>query len=154
MYAQVEEAATAKNFKLEVGKGNEGDTIGRRIVYVYDTATFPFYQAEVYHQFHDDFQSPAYGKKYNSLAQMAFDDGRLKITGCPDRVWVFSQQSCVCGGDNVMFVCISWVHGSFGGNALVLVTHNVLTCTLRKNILNYYKHTRHTHIPPMMFTSL
>mmetsp|Transcript_7166 Transcript_7166/g.9688 ORF Transcript_7166/g.9688 Transcript_7166/m.9688 type:complete len:153 (+) Transcript_7166:692-1150(+) len=86
MYAQVEEAATAKNFQLEVGKGNEGDTIGRRIVYVYDTATFPFYQAEVYHQFHDDFQSPAYGKKYNSLAQMAFDDGRLKITGCPDRV--------------------------------------------------------------------
>mmetsp|Transcript_22565 Transcript_22565/g.30055 ORF Transcript_22565/g.30055 Transcript_22565/m.30055 type:complete len:275 (-) Transcript_22565:570-1394(-) len=86
MYAQVEEAATAKNFKLEVGKGNEGDTIGRRIVYVYDTATFPFYQAEVYHQFHDDFQSPAYGKKYNSLAQMAFDDGRLTITGCPDRV--------------------------------------------------------------------
>ena len=93
---------------------------------VYDTAKFPFYQAEVYHQFRkymlkfglfaakkemlsgyifilstlhhfhlshllvcvsdDDFQSKAYGKKYNQLADQAFDEGRLKVTGCPDRV--------------------------------------------------------------------
>ncbi len=34
----------------------------------------------------NDFQSPAYGKQYNDLQKLAFDDGRLKITGCPDKV--------------------------------------------------------------------
>ncbi len=34
----------------------------------------------------NDFQSPAYGKKYNDLQQVAFNDGRLSITGCPDKV--------------------------------------------------------------------
>ena len=43
-------------------------------------------KAEVYHQFHNDFQSPAYGKAYNELADLAFDDGRVKDTGCPDRI--------------------------------------------------------------------
>lgn len=85
-YPQVEAAAAAKGMTLVLGKGNDPDTLGTKKVYVYDTAKFPFYQAEVYHQFHNDFQSPAYGKKYNELANVAFEDGRVKITGCPDRV--------------------------------------------------------------------
>jgi len=85
-YPAVEAAATAKGMTLALGKGNEPDTFGKKMVYVMDTAQFPFYQAEVYHQFHDDFQSPAYGKKYNNLANIEFEDGRLKSTGCPDRV--------------------------------------------------------------------
>jgi peptide methionine sulfoxide reductase MsrA len=85
-YPLVEKAASEKGMKLLIGKGNDPDTLGTKSVYVYDTKSYPFYQAEVYHQFHNDFQSPAYGKKYNSLQQMAFDDGRLKITGCPDKV--------------------------------------------------------------------
>lgn len=85
-YARVEKSAEAAGFKLVEGKGNDPDTLGKQIVYVYDSTKFPFYQAEVYHQYHNDFQSPAYGKKYNELAQTAFDEGRLKITGCPDRV--------------------------------------------------------------------
>ena len=73
-------------FKLAVGRGNDPDTLGQKLVYVYDTAAFPFFQAEVYHQFHNDFQSPAYGKAYNDLADELFDEGRIKMTGCPDRV--------------------------------------------------------------------
>lgn len=38
------------------------------------------------HQYHNDFLTPAYGKAYNDLANLAFDDGRIKITGCPDKV--------------------------------------------------------------------
>ena len=38
------------------------------------------------HQYHNDFLSPAYGKEYNSLVEAALEDGRIKITGCPDRV--------------------------------------------------------------------
>uniref|UniRef100_A0A7S4NE84 Peptide-methionine (S)-S-oxide reductase n=2 Tax=Odontella aurita TaxID=265563 RepID=A0A7S4NE84_9STRA len=85
-YSKVEEAASAKGMRLEPGKGNDPDTFGKKLVYVYDTAKYPFYQGEVYHQFHNDFQSPPYGKAYNKLADMAFDDGRLGVTGCPDRV--------------------------------------------------------------------
>lgn len=85
-YPAVLAAAQQKGMALNIGSGNEPDTFGTKSVYVMDTATFPFYQAEVYHQFHDDFQSKAYGKKYNGLADLAFDDGRLKVTGCPDRV--------------------------------------------------------------------
>lgn len=85
-YSEVEAAASMKGMTLVKGNGNDPDTFGTKKVYVYDTLQFPFYQAEVYHQFHDDFQSPAYGKKYNNLANEAFEDGRLVITGCPDRV--------------------------------------------------------------------
>jgi len=85
-YKEVEAAATAKRMKLELGKGNDPDTLGLKKVFVHDTAKFPFFQAEVYHQFHDDFQSKAYGKKYNNIANQAFEAGLLKSTGCPDRV--------------------------------------------------------------------
>jgi len=85
-YPAIEKSAESAGFKLVEGKGNDGDTLGKQIVYVYDSKKFPFYQAEVYHQFHNDFQSPAYGKAYNSLASTAFEEDRLKMTGCPDRV--------------------------------------------------------------------
>mmetsp|Transcript_19210 Transcript_19210/g.44951 ORF Transcript_19210/g.44951 Transcript_19210/m.44951 type:complete len:262 (+) Transcript_19210:80-865(+) len=86
MFSEVEAAASRKDMTLEDGKGNDGDTLGKRMVYVYDSNKFPFYQAEFYHQYHNDFLTPAYGKAYNDLANSAFDDGRIKITGCPDKV--------------------------------------------------------------------
>lgn len=86
LYPAIEQAASNAGFKLQVGKGNDPDTLGKQLVYVYDTATFPFYQAEIYHQYHNDFQSPAYGATYNKLADLAFADGRIQTTGCPDKV--------------------------------------------------------------------
>lgn len=86
MFGQVEAAATNRGLTLVDGKGNDPDTLGKRLVYVMDSNKFPFYQAEVYHQYHNDFLSPAYGKKYNDLGDAALDDGRIKLTGCPDRV--------------------------------------------------------------------
>lgn len=85
-YPAMETAAEKAGFRLVPGKGNDPDTLGKQIVFVYDSKKFPFYQAEVYHQFHNDFQSPPYGKDYNNIANQAFEDGRLKVTGCPDRV--------------------------------------------------------------------
>ena len=46
-YQLVEEAANARGMKLVQGKGNDPDTLGKRIVYVMDSTKFPFYQAEV-----------------------------------------------------------------------------------------------------------
>eukprot|EP00527_Entomoneis_sp_CCMP2396_P009768 CAMPEP_0198136680 /NCGR_PEP_ID=MMETSP1443-20131203/304_1 /TAXON_ID=186043 /ORGANISM="Entomoneis sp., Strain CCMP2396" /LENGTH=276 /DNA_ID=CAMNT_0043797937 /DNA_START=85 /DNA_END=915 /DNA_ORIENTATION=- len=85
-YPAMEAAAQEAGFKLVPGKGNDPDTLGKQIVFVHDTAKFPFYQAEVYHQYHNDFQSPPYGKAYNNLAIKAFEEGRLQSTGCPDKV--------------------------------------------------------------------
>ncbi|OEU11519.1 hypothetical protein FRACYDRAFT_270824 [Fragilariopsis cylindrus CCMP1102] len=86
MYPSVENAAEKAGFKLVQGLGNDGDTLGKQTVWVYDSNKFPFYQGEIYHQYHNDFQSPNYGKDYNKLADLAFEEGRLKVTGCPDRV--------------------------------------------------------------------
>ena len=85
-YPSIENAAEKAGFKLVEGKGNDGDTLGKQIVWVYDSTKFPFYQGEVYHQYHNDFQSPAYGKAYNELADLAVEDGRIKVSGCPDRI--------------------------------------------------------------------
>jgi len=85
-YSKVDAAAQAKGMSLKIGKGNDPDTLGTKSVFVYDSNKFPFYQAEVYHQYHDDFQSPAYGKAYNALGMKGFDEGRIKSTGCPDIV--------------------------------------------------------------------
>jgi hypothetical protein len=85
-YPDVEAAANKAGFSLVLGKGNDPDTLGKQIVYVHDSTAFPFYQGEVYHQYHNDFLSPDYGKEYNNLANLALEEGRIKGTGCPDRV--------------------------------------------------------------------
>ena len=45
--------------KLFTGRGDEPDTIGDKAVLVYDSNKFPFYPAELYHQFHNDFMGPS-----------------------------------------------------------------------------------------------
>ena len=71
---------------LNLGKGNDPDTLRTKLAFVIYSMKSPFYQGELHQYLHDYFQSPAYGKKYNSLTKMAVDDKRLKVTGCPDRV--------------------------------------------------------------------
>jgi len=84
LYSEVERAAQSMGMVLVVGNGNDPDTFGTKSVFVYNSIEFPFYQAEVFHQYHDDFQSPPYGKAYNDLRIQAFEEGRIKATGCPD----------------------------------------------------------------------
>ncbi|GAX28980.1 hypothetical protein FisN_1Hh022 [Fistulifera solaris] len=86
LYPDIVQVAQSAGFTLKPGKGSDPDTLRQQLVYVYDTKEFPFYQAEVYHQFHNDFQSKPYGKEYNAIADLALEDGRIKPTGCPDRV--------------------------------------------------------------------
>ena len=47
MYPTVLEAANEKGMKLVLGKGNDPDTLGKKMVFVMDSNKFPFYQAEV-----------------------------------------------------------------------------------------------------------
>ena len=47
MFGQIEAAAADRGMMLADGKGNDPDTLGKRLVYVMDSNKFPFYQAEV-----------------------------------------------------------------------------------------------------------
>lgn len=72
---------------FKAGQGDDADTLGQAKVWVYDSDKFPFYQAEIYHQYHDGFMpGEQYGKVYNSLRNQAAQDGRIKSVGCPGGV--------------------------------------------------------------------
>ena len=51
-FKAVEDAANERGIKLVAGKGSDADTLGKRMAWVMDSDKFPFYRAEVYHQFH------------------------------------------------------------------------------------------------------
>jgi hypothetical protein len=78
---------SGKILKLVAGKGNDEDTLGKGIVYVMDSDTFPFHQAELYHQYHDGFMpGEQYPRSYNTIAKQMYDAGKLGSTGCPDKL--------------------------------------------------------------------
>jgi len=81
-FQQVKEVSGGK-LEFLLGQGNDGDTIGSKKVWVYDTAKFPFYQGEVYHQFHDDMRDK-YPEDYHKLREAKFGAGTLKKVKCPD----------------------------------------------------------------------
>jgi len=84
LYASMQRAAAGTPMRLVPGTGDEEDTLGARTILVMDSTKFPFYPAELYHQFHNDFQGPPYGKAYNNLLTVQFNSGRVGPTGCPD----------------------------------------------------------------------
>lgn len=86
-YPAIESLGMSLNFTLQLGDGGDPDTLGKNgLVYVYDSIQFTFHQAEVFMQFHDDFQSDPYGSEYNKLMEQALEDGRILGQGCPDRL--------------------------------------------------------------------
>jgi peptide methionine sulfoxide reductase MsrA len=83
-FGVVNKTCSMQGFRFEIGKGDDPDSYGKdKLVYIYDSHKFPFYQAEVSMQFRDDLQS-SYGKDYNKLVEFALDDGRIVGQGCPD----------------------------------------------------------------------
>mmetsp|Transcript_53036 Transcript_53036/g.88068 ORF Transcript_53036/g.88068 Transcript_53036/m.88068 type:complete len:272 (+) Transcript_53036:89-904(+) len=87
LYAEVSNAAQQSPMQLVRGVGDEEDTIAAKTVLVMDSSKFPFYPAEVYHQFHNDFQGPPYGATYNSLNGVLVKAGYISQTGCPENAF-------------------------------------------------------------------
>ena len=57
----------------------------RAVAYVMDTGAFPFFPAEVYHQFHDGFNlDENYPASYNRLARELVATGGVVDSGCPN----------------------------------------------------------------------
>ncbi|KAJ8599464.1 hypothetical protein CTAYLR_008028 [Chrysophaeum taylorii] len=87
LFQEASDVLLNKGMRLKAGTGNDPDTLGKRLIWVYDTAAFPFHQAEVYHQFHDGFMlGEDYPRAYNDLAMAYYERGLLEGTGCPDIV--------------------------------------------------------------------
>ena len=78
--AAFEAEARKRGVRVQAGTGADPDARG--VVYVMDTAKFPFRQAELYHQFHDDMVE-SYSAQYHALKGELVASHRLKATGCP-----------------------------------------------------------------------
>jgi len=76
------EFATQKGMRVLAGKGDEGDTLEDKTIYVYDTAQFPFHAGELYHQYHDD-MGVDYGEEYHAMRDVALQRGTLTVSNCP-----------------------------------------------------------------------
>lgn len=78
-------------FKLTPGKGSDADTLGKQIIYVYDSDRFPFYQAEIYHQFHVRFHHTIeLAPQNNFLANVLVN---VLILSCPHFFQIFRTTS-------------------------------------------------------------
>jgi len=79
---KIVEQANAGRVQLLPGKGGDPDTLGKGVVYVYDSSEFPFYPAELYHQYHDD-MAERYSKGYHGLKDTLQKAGVIsKQAGC------------------------------------------------------------------------
>jgi peptide methionine sulfoxide reductase MsrA len=79
------EASKLNGDKLDFAKGSGSDPDARGLAFVMDTADFPFYVGEQYHQFHDGFNwGENYDGKYNGLAATLAKENKLGVSDCPN----------------------------------------------------------------------
>jgi len=87
-------AANDARYRMDLRPGAGGDADTRNTVWVYDTAAFPFYDAEVYHQNHCNFflsDGMPYPDSYTvELFELKKHKGEFAPTGCPEQ----SHTSC------------------------------------------------------------
>ena len=82
---QLVEASIKTGDKLDFASGKGDDPDAKAVAFVMDSSSFPFYQAEPYHQFHDGFAwGEDYPNSYNGLAKSALKQGLVKDGGCPN----------------------------------------------------------------------
>ena len=82
---QLVQVSQANGDKLDFAKGKGDDPDARALCFIMDTADFPFYVAEQYHQFHDGFNwGEDYPNSYNSLASKLAKTNNLGESSCPN----------------------------------------------------------------------
>lgn len=82
---QLVDSSVKNGDKLDFAKGKGDDPDARGLVFVMDSADFPFYVAEQYHQFHDGFNfGENYPNSYNNLAGSLAKQGTLGESKCPN----------------------------------------------------------------------
>lgn len=82
---QLIEVSQANGDKLDFAKGKGDDPDARALSFVMDSAEYPFFVGEQYHQFHDGFNwGEDYPNSYNSLASKLAKSGKLGDSQCPN----------------------------------------------------------------------
>ena len=82
---QLVQVSQANGDKLDFAKGKGDDPDARALCFIMDTAEFPFYVAEQYHQFHDGFNwGEDYPSSYNGLASKLAKQNILGDSSCPN----------------------------------------------------------------------
>jgi peptide methionine sulfoxide reductase MsrA len=86
MYAKLLiETSKQTGDKLDFAKGGGSDPDARGLAFVMDTADFPFFVGEQYHQFHDGFNfGENYPGSYNDLAAKLAKENKLGVSDCPN----------------------------------------------------------------------
>jgi len=81
---QLIETSKTNGDKLAFAKGSGDDPDRRALAYIMDTADFPFFVSEQYHQFHDGFaMGENYPDSYNKLAGQLAKSKTLGTSQCP-----------------------------------------------------------------------
>ncbi|CAE8631166.1 unnamed protein product, partial [Polarella glacialis] len=83
----LKEIQAANNCRMQLAQGQGSDPLiaGNKVVWIYDSDIFPFFQAELYHQFHDDVGA-RYPADYHKLKEALVRAGPLEPLDCPDPV--------------------------------------------------------------------
>lgn len=82
---QMIDTSKANGDKLAFAKGSGDDPDRRALVFVMDTAEFPFFMGENYHQFHDGFaMGENYPDSYNNIARQLAKSQTLGTSQCPN----------------------------------------------------------------------
>eukprot|EP01035_Chromulina_nebulosa_P017363 gene17363-22911_t len=85
LYPLIKKTIEASGLKAVEGNGNDADTLFKKLIWIMDSESFPFKQAEIYHQFHDGFMpGEQYPEKYNALVKNSLKAGRIHRIQCPD----------------------------------------------------------------------
>ena len=74
--------ANLHSMTLLQGSGSDSDTFGKNQVYIMDSSNFPFKQAELCLQFHNN-QTGTYPESYHDIKNSFMTDGKIKKTMCP-----------------------------------------------------------------------
>ncbi|KAK3252183.1 hypothetical protein CYMTET_38510 [Cymbomonas tetramitiformis] len=75
-------AANIHNMTLQEGRGSDEDTFDLNKVWLMDSFEFPFHQAELCLQFHNN-QTSTYPAAYHHIRDVLIANGRLHGTKCP-----------------------------------------------------------------------
>lgn len=82
---QLVQVSQGNGDKLDFAKGKGDDPDARGLCFVMDTAEYPFFVGEQYHQFHDGFNwGENYPNSYNNLASKLAKTGTLGNSQCPN----------------------------------------------------------------------
>jgi len=82
LYRALQRASTTRNVTFVAGQGNDPDTFLKGLVYVLDSDIFPFHQAELCLQLHDN-QTGTYSADYHALKRSMLEAGTIHETNCP-----------------------------------------------------------------------